>query len=113
MSIRRKSVAVNANGGFDGIVNDRLGGLVTYADHLAELERLRQEWTRHDFIVHRGDPFYEAYCAGRYKGIRDAHESASWCQDGDDMLLAIIGLLDMPPPPPPLPPSVGVPQKWL
>lgn len=53
----------------------------------------------------------EAYRAGYSKGVRDARESASWCQDPDEMLEAIIGLLNMPPPPP-LPPSVGVPEKW-
>lgn len=112
MSIQRKSVLVESDGGYGGMVNDRLGAYVTYADHLAEVERLRQEWTQQDFILDKGDPFRQAYRAGYDKGIHDAHESASWCQDPDEMLQTIIGLLDMPPPPP-LPPSVGVPQKWL
>ena len=42
MSIQRKSVLVESDGGYGGMVNDRLGAYVTYADHLAEVERLRQ-----------------------------------------------------------------------
>ena len=74
-------------------------------------QRVRQEIDRKAFVWDEGDPYREAYRAGYSKGVRDAHESASWCQDPDEMLQAIIGLLNMPPPPP-LPPSVGVPKKW-
>ena len=74
-------------------------------------QRVRQEIDREAFVLDEGDPYREAYRAGYSKGVRDAHESASWCQDPDEMLQAIIGLLNMPPPPP-LPPSVGVPEKW-
>ena len=74
-------------------------------------QRVRQEIDRKAFVWDEGDPYREAYRAGYSKGVRDAHESASWCQDPDEMLQAIIGLLNMPPPPP-LPPSVGVPEKW-
>lgn len=74
-------------------------------------QRVQEEIDREDFVLNEGDPFREAYRAGYSKGVRDAHESASWCQDSDEMLQAIIGLLNMPPPPP-LPPSVGVPEKW-